>query len=89
MNESFMRKVYEEGAESAESTMQQGLNSYGQQFKNLIKTFPGTDAPIFLAATKSVHDGIRGVLPANGPELEDDILRHTATIVIPIPGGKK
>jgi hypothetical protein len=38
---------------------------------------------------KSVHDGIRGVLPANGPELEDDILRHTATIVIPIPGGKK
>lgn len=74
MNESFMRKVYEEGAESAESTMQQGLNFYGQQFKNLIKTFPGTDAPIFLAAMKSVHD---------------DILRHTATIVIPIPGGKK
>lgn len=89
MNESFMRKVYEEGAESAESTMQQGLNFCGQQFKNLIKTFPGTDAPIFLAAMKSVHDGIRGVLPANGPELEDDILRHTATIVIPIPGGKK
>lgn len=89
MNESFMRKVYEEGAESAESTMQQGLNFYGQQFKNLIKTFPGTDAPIFLAAMKSVHDGIRGVLPANGPELEDDILRHTTTIVIPIPGGKK
>lgn len=29
MNESFMRKVYEEGAESAESTMQQGLNFYG------------------------------------------------------------
>jgi hypothetical protein len=80
MNESFMRKVYEEGAESAESTMQQGLNFYGQQFKNLIKTFPGTDAPIFLAAMKSVHDGIRGVLPANGPELEDDILRHTASL---------
>lgn len=87
MNESFMRKVYEEGAESAESTMQQGLNFYGQQFKNLIQTFPGSDAPMFLAAMKS--DGIRGVMPANGPELEDDILRHTATIVIPIPGGKK
>lgn len=89
MNESFMRKVYEEGAESAESTMQQGLNFYGQQFKNLIQTFPGSDAPMFLAAMKSVHDGIRGVMPANGPELEDDILRHTATIVIQIPGGKK
>jgi len=89
MNESFMRKVYEEGAESAEKTMQQGLNFYGQQFKKLIQTFPGSDAPIFLAAMKSVHDGVRGVLPANGPELEDDILRRTATIVIPIPGGRK
>ena len=89
MNESFMRKVYEEGAESVESTMQRGLNFYGQQFKKLIQTFPGSDAPMFLAAMKSVHDGIRGVMPANGPELEDDILRHTATIVIPIPGGKK
>ena len=89
MNESFMRKVYEEGAESAESTMQQGLNFYGQQFKNLIQTFPSSDAPMFLAAMKSVRDGIRGVMPANGPELEDDILRHTATIVIPFPGGEK
>ena len=89
MNESFMRKIYEAGPELDENMMQQGLNFYGQQFKNLIKTFPGTDAPIFLAAMKSVHDGIRGVLPANGPELEDDILRHTATIVIPIPGGEK
>lgn len=86
MNESFMRKVYEN---PTENVMQQGLNFYSQQFKSLIRTFPGTDAPIFLAAMKSVHDGIRGVLPANGPELEDDILRHTATIVIPIPGGKK
>lgn len=89
MNESFMRKVYEEGSESVESTMQRGLNFYGQQFKKLIQTFPGSDAPMFLAAMKSVHDGIRGVMPANGPELEDDILRHTATIVTPIPGGKK
>ena len=89
MNESFMRKIYEAGPELDENMMQQGLNFYGQQFKNLIQTFPGSDAPIFLAAMKSVHDGIRGVLPANGPELEDDILRHTATIVIPIPGGRK
>ena len=29
MNESFMRKVYEEGSESVESTMQRGLNFYG------------------------------------------------------------
>lgn len=38
---------------------------------------------------KSVHDGIRGVLPANGPELEDDILKHVTTVVIPFPGGEK
>lgn len=89
MNESFMRKIYEAGPELDENMMQQGLNFYGQQFKNLIQTFPGTDAPIFLAAMKSVHDGIRGVMPANGPELEDDILQHVTTVVIPIPGGKK
>lgn len=53
MNESFMRKIYEAGPELDENTMQQGLNFYGQQFKNLIQTFPGTDAPIFLAAMKS------------------------------------
>lgn len=70
MNESFMRKVYEN---PTENVMQQGLNFYSQQFKSLIKTFPSADIPIFLAAMKSVHDGIRGVLPANGPELEDDI----------------
>ena len=50
MNESFMRKIYEAGPELDENMMQQGLNFYGQQFKNLIQTFPGTDAPIFLAA---------------------------------------
>lgn len=38
---------------------------------------------------KAVHDSIRGVMPANGPELEDDILQHVTTVVIPIPGGKK
>lgn len=89
MNESFMRKIYEAGPELDENMMQQGLNFYGQQFKNLIQTFPGTDAPIFLAAMKTVHDSIRGVMPANGPELEDDILQHVTTVVIPIPGGKK
>lgn len=89
MNESFMRKIYEAGPELDENMMQQGLNFYGQQFKNLIQTFPGTDAPIFLAAMKAVHDSIRGVMPANGPELEDDILQHVNTVVIPIPGGKK
>lgn len=89
MNESFMRKIYEAGPELDENMMQQGLNFYGQQFKNLIQTFPGTDAPIFLAAMKDVHDSIRGVMPANGPELEDDILQHVTTVVIPIPGGKK
>ena len=102
MNESFMRKIYEAGPELDENMMQQGLNFYGQQFKNLIQTFPGTDAPIFLiqtfpgtdapiflAAMKAVHDSIRGVMPANGPELEDDILQHVTTVVIPIPGGKK
>lgn len=65
MNESFMRKVYEN---PTENVMQQGLNFYSQQFKSLIRTFPSADIPIFLAAMKSVHDGIRGVLPANGPE---------------------
>ena len=89
MNESFMRKIYEAGPELDENMMQQGLNFYGQQFKNLIQTFPGTDAPIFLAAMKAVHDSIRGVMPANGQELEDDILQHVTTVVIPIPGGKK
>lgn len=89
MNESFMRKVYEEGPESVESTMQRGLNFYGQQFKNLIESFPTVDAPIFLAAMKSVHDGIRGVIPENGADLEDDILQHVTTFVIPFPGGKK
>lgn len=86
MNESFMRKVYEN---PTENVMQQGLNFYSQQFKSLIKTFPSADIPIFLAAMKSVHDGIRGVLPANGPELEDDILKHITTVVIPFPGGEK
>lgn len=79
MNESFMRKVYEN---PTENVMQQGLNFYSQQFKSLIKTFPSADM-------KSVHDGIRGVLPANGPELEDDILKHITTVVIPFPGGEK
>lgn len=79
MNESFMRKVYEN---PTENVMQQGLNFYSQQFKSLIKTFPSADIPIFLAAMKSVHDGIRGVLPANG-------LQHVTTFVIPFPGGKK
>lgn len=69
MNESFMRKVYEN--------------------PSLIRTFPSADIPIFLAAMKSVHDGIRGVLPVNGPELEDDILKHITTVVIPFPGGEK
>lgn len=35
MNESFMRKIYEAGPELDENMMQQGLNFYGQQFKNL------------------------------------------------------
>lgn len=64
MNESFMRKVYEN---PTENVMQQGLNFYSQQFKSLIRTFPSEDIPIFLAAMKSVHDGIRGVLPAEWP----------------------
>lgn len=89
MNESFMRKIYEAGPELDENMMQQGLNFYGQQFKNLIQTFPGTDAPIFLAAMKAIHDSIRGVMPANGADLEDDILQHVTTFVIPFPGGKK
>lgn len=89
MNEPFMRKIYEAGPEPAENMMRQGLNFYGQQFRDLLKTFPATDAPIYLAAMKAVHDGFRGVMPANDPELEDDILRHVTTIVIPIPGGKK
>lgn len=86
MSESFMRKVYEN---PTENVMQQGLNFYSQQFKSLIRTFPPADIPIFLAAMKSVHDGIRSVLPANGPELEDDILKHITTVVIPFPGGEK
>lgn len=89
MNESFMRKIYEAGPELDENMMQQGLNFYGQQFKSLIQTFPGTDAPIFLAAMKAIHDSIRGVMPANGADLEDDILQHVTTFVIPFPGGKK
>lgn len=89
MNEPFVRKIYEAGPELDENMMQQGLNFYGQQFKNLIQTFPGTDAPIFLAAMKAVHDSIRGVIPENGADLEDDILQHVTTFVIPFPGGKK
>ena len=89
MNEPFVRKIYESGSDSAGSGIQDGLNFYGQQFKNLVESFPAVDAPIFLAAMKSVHDGIRGVLPANGPELEDDILKHVTTVVIPFPGGEK
>lgn len=87
MNEPFVRKIYESG--SVGSGIQDGLNFYGQQFKSLIESFPTVDTPIFLAAMKSVHDGIRGVLPANGLELEDDILQHVTTVVIPFPGGKK
>lgn len=86
MNESFMRKVYEN---PTENVMQQGLNFYSQQFKSLIRTFPSADIPIFLAAMKSVHDGIRGVIPEDGADLEDDILQHVTTFVIPFPGGKK
>ena len=87
MNEPFVRKIYESG--SVGSGIQDGLNFYGQQFKNLVESFPTADATIFLAAMKFVHDGIRGVLPANGPELEDDILQHVTTVVIPFPGGEK
>lgn len=89
MNEPFVRKIYESGSDSVGSGIQDGLNFYGQQFKSLIRTFPSADIPIFLAAMKSVHDGIRGVLPVNGPELEDDILKHITTVVIPFPGGEK
>ncbi|MFR5705636.1 MAG: hypothetical protein ACLUEF_07765 [Faecalibacterium prausnitzii] len=89
MSEPFVRKIYESGSDSVGSGIQDGLNFYGQQFKNLVESFPAADAPIFLAAMKSVHDSIRGVMPANGPELEDDILQHVTTVVIPIPGGKK
>ena len=89
MNEPFVRKIYEAGPELDENMMQQGLNFYGQQFKNLVESFPAVDAPIFLAAMKSVHDGIRGVIPENGADLEDDILQHVTTFVIPFPGGKK
>lgn len=85
MNESFMRKVYEN---PTENVMQQGLNFYSQQFKSLIKTFPSADIPIFLAAMKSIRRHPRR-LPANGPELEDDILKHITTVIIPFPGGEK
>ena len=63
MNEPFVRKIYESGSDSVGSGIQDGLNFYGQQFKNLVESFPAVDAPIFLAAMKSVHDGIRGVIP--------------------------
>ena len=86
MNEPFVRKIYESGSDSVGSGIQDGLNFYGQQFKNLIESFPTVDAPNFLAAMKSVHDGIRGV---NGADFEDDIMQHDTTIVIPFPGGKK
>lgn len=76
MNGPFVRKIYESGSDSVGSGIQDGLNFYGQQFKNLIESFPTVDAPIFLAAMKSVHDGIRGVIPENGADLEDDILQH-------------
>lgn len=89
MNEPFVRKIYESGSDSVGSGIQDGLNFYGQQFKNLVESFPAVDVPIFLAAMKSVHDGIRGVIPENGADLEDDILQHVTTFVIPFPGGKK
>lgn len=88
MNEPFVRKIYESGSDSVGSGIQDGLNFYGQQFKNLIESFPTVDAPIFLAAMKSVHDGIRGVIPENGADLEDDILQHVTTFVIPFPGAR-
>ena len=50
MNEPFVRKIYESGSDSVGSGIQDGLNFYGQQFKNLIESFPTVDAPIFLAA---------------------------------------
>lgn len=81
MNEPFVRKIYESGSDSVGSGIQDGLNFYGQQFKNLIESFPTVDAPIFLAAMKSVHDGIRGVIPENGADLEDDILQHVCDSV--------
>lgn len=81
MNEPFVRKIYESGSDSVGSGIQDGLNFYGQQFKNLVESFPTVDAPIFLAAMKSVHDGIRGVIPENGADLEDDILHHVCDSV--------
>lgn len=45
MNESFMRKVYEN---PTENVMQQGLNFYSQQFKSLIRTFPPRIYPFSL-----------------------------------------
>lgn len=89
MNESFMRKIYEAGPELDENMMQQGLNFYGSSSRTLSRPFRARMRLFFLAAMKAVHDSIRGVMPANGPELEDDILQHVTTVVIPIPGGKK
>ena len=47
MNEPFVRKIYESGSDSVGSGIQDGLNFYGQQFKNLVESFPAVDAPIF------------------------------------------
>ena len=89
MNEPFVRKIYESGSDSVGSGIQDGLNFYGQQFKNLVESFPAVDAPIFLAAMKSVHDGIRGVIPENGADLEDDILQHRHHVCDSVSGREE
>lgn len=40
MNEPFVRKIYESGSDSVGSGIQDWLNFYGQQFKNLVESFP-------------------------------------------------
>lgn len=47
MNEPFVRKIYESGSDSVGSGIQDGLNFYGQQFKNLIESFPAVWMRLF------------------------------------------
>ena len=44
---------------------------------------------IYESGSDSVGSGIQDVIPENGADLEDDILQHVTTFVIPFPGGKK
>lgn len=81
---SFAERIHDKGEAAMGEILQEGLNYYARYIKAAVDAFPVEDAPIYLAAMKSVHDASRNMMPGNGAKLEDHLLEHMTAIVIPI-----